>query len=84
MSYAQPFARATAIFAAIQACAHATFTAEQFKLAHTPYRSRGKGLGRHSGKKWGGYPTNWLRYGTGLREQARRQRQIEAGIIKVG
>lgn len=78
-----PFGRAIAIFAALAAVSRGSFTPEQFALANTPYRSRGKGLGRHSGKKWGGYPTDWLGRGTGIREAARRRRQIADGTLQV-
>lgn len=54
------------------------------------YRSRGKGLGRHSGKKWGPRPSGrdmvrvktadrgevWLQKENGTREVLRRQRQL--------
>lgn len=78
-----PFARAILMIQALAAVSSRRFTPEQFLLANTPYRSRGKGRGGHSGKKWGGYPTNWLGRGTGIREAARRRRQIAAGTLQV-
>lgn len=49
----QAFARSKAIFAMIAAA-----MGDVSKLVSVPeYRSRGKGLGKHSGKKWGPSPS---------------------------
>lgn len=88
---AQAFARSRALFALIAAA-----MGNASKLAALPeYRSRGKGLGRHSGKKWGPRPSYrdmhvvktatrgevWLQKENGAREVARRQRQIARGLL---
>ena len=76
-----PFKRAMMMLAAIQA---AILPGGPGLASIGEYVSRGKGLGRHSGKKWG--PTSSGRYvgvTNGKRECERRMRQIERGIIAV-
>lgn len=84
MQRSNPFARAAALFAVVQAAA-----GDFAKLSQIPeYESRGKGRGLHSGKKWGSRPSwrdmvrvggRWMQKENGVREVARRQRQIAAG-----
>lgn len=83
---AKAFARAAALFALVQAA-----MGDMAKLALLPeYKSRGKGLGRHSGKKWGPRPPMrdmvrvktetrgevWLQKENGDREVKRRLYQM--------
>ena len=81
-----PFARAISLIDAVSACQSRHFTPEQFALANTPYRSRGKGRGGYSGKKQGNPGTPWLAHlkgkTNGDREIYRRLWQIENGILK--
>ena len=78
---AKPFSRANMLFALITAA-----RGDVLKLAALPeYRSRGKGKGLHSGKKWGPRPSYkdmvqkdnglWYPKDNGNREVARRVRQ---------
>lgn len=85
MHRSQPFARAIALFALISAAAGDTL-----KLASIPeYRSHGKGVGKHSGKKWGSPSSRTIDPHTGRqkengeREVARRRRQIASGMLRV-
>lgn len=84
-----PFRRASMLFALIQAAA-----GDLGKLAALPdYKSRGKGKGLHSGKKWGPRPSyrdmvkteggRWVQKENGAREVARRQRQIASGQLQI-
>lgn len=93
MQRTNPFARALAVMALVQAAA-----GDALKLAEIPaYKSRGKGRGQHSGKKWGPRPsyrdmvqvdhatrgTIFVQKDNGYREVARRMRQIETGKLRV-
>lgn len=94
MQRSNPFARAIGIFALIQAAA-----GDFAKMAAIPgYQSRGKGLGRHSGKKWGGRPSyrdmvrvdtgnrgfKWVQKENGARECNRRMGQIDRAESRKG
>jgi len=85
------FARAIALFAMIKEAA-----SNPMLLANLPeYVSRGKGKGKHTGKKWslssGANMTHvkvrgklmWIQKENGDREVARRLRQINAGKLQV-
>ena len=80
---AQAFARSKAIFDMIAAA-----MGDISKLSGIPeYRSRGKGLGKHSGKKWGPRPSGrdmvlcddglYRQKENGTREVARRMAQMD-------
>lgn len=60
------------------------------KMSAIPgYRSRGKGMGKHTGKKWGTTSHRNVDQRTGRqkengeREVARRLRQIDTGILRL-
>lgn len=89
MQRAKPFARVLAFISALREA-----TSLNAVQALGEYQSRGKGLGKHSGKKWGSGPSyrcDMVRHANGLwyqkengdREVARRQRQITRGILQV-
>ena len=85
MQKSRPFARALNMLSLIAAIGLPATIAKAGE-----YRSRGKGLGRHSGKKWGSPPSYrdmvrvktetrgkvWLQKENGARERIRRQRQM--------
>lgn len=86
------FARAIALFAMIKEAG-----SNPMLLANLPaYVSRGKGKGKHTGKKWSlssnanlikvattWRGVRWLQKENGDREVARRLRQISAGKLQV-
>lgn len=86
MQKSKPFARAIAMLTAIAALPMA-LRSNQLAMRDVAgeYRSRGKGKGLHSGKKWGPTSSNrnmhytngrWLQIENGARERLRRQRQM--------
>lgn len=80
----RPFYRAFALMAALSAAASGSMEYVAAMNAAEGYRSRGKGLGKHSGKKWGARSSGWYSgVSNGEREMARRQRQIAAGTLQV-
>lgn len=85
------FARAIALFVMIKEAA-----SDPMLLANLPtYVSRGKGKGKHTGKKWSLSSganmvmvkvrgrDRWIQKENGDREVARRLRQINAGKLQV-
>ena len=72
-----PFSRSAAIFAAITAAISAGMS-RSFALENIggTYVSRGHGLGKHSGKKWGASSGKYTQVLNGKRECERRVRQI--------
>ena len=80
MQKSKPFARAIAVMGLIsEAMDIAMPMLRQLAMTAIPeYKSRGKGLGKHSGKKWGSWPSGkYTQVFNGKRECERRMRQTE-------
>lgn len=78
-----PFYSSRAPMAALAAALSGSAEYIQALNAAQGYCSRGKGLGQHSGKKWGSSSSGrYAGVSNGEREMARRQRQIATGMLK--
>ena len=78
----QPFARSLAMSSVIAVLRQSIWGSDlnQAIAALGPYKSRGKGRGKYSGKKPGNR-TGRTYTSNGVRECARRVRQIEKGML---
>jgi hypothetical protein len=90
---AKPFARSIALFALLASIKGKGLLPNALDPAFA-YKSRGKGKGLHSGKKWGPHPSYqrdmvqhanglWYQKENGAREVARRLRQAERNARNV-
>ena len=80
MQKSKPFSRSIAIMGFVQAALmHTMPQLRELAMRAIPeYKSRGKGLGKHSGKKWGSWPSGkYAQVFNGKRECERRMRQTE-------
>lgn len=77
---ATPFKRAIAMMQMISAALAAGRMLDSINLPE--YKSRGHGLGKHTGKKWGASPSGkYDGVENGKRECSRRSRQSDLGHI---